>query len=326
MQVNIVSPPIMVSALLETFYKWAFSFYKAFTDMMQFSGVVNQGVRFHFSHSKMTQADNQIEWHKIWGLVKVFFDALLNFTIPIATLFFVIAIYRSLVTKPSDEQPKELVINIIRYVVVLVVSLHLFDILEWITLLTEEITHEFYNGHYEADKKFFDAGLNVINEALKNYNPPTLKELFKGNVQGFFDDIFTYVLYFLGALLTLAVFIGTGYSILMATINRIVKPLLMAPFSTIVLGIGVCSGTGQRMLWNFVKNYLGLCLSGVFILIALKMAPFLESLDLFNVSSVIGSGDAQWTKAVVAVIRINLPVVLTAGLVKSADAFMGKVF
>ncbi len=317
------------SKLLEMLYKWAFDFYKTLTDMMQFSGVTTQGVKFELSNFDASKGDGvmndfQIEWHSLWDLVKTFFESIEVFTIPIATLFFVIAIYRSVITKPADAQAKELVVNIVRYVAILVISLHLFDIVEWLTRLTEQITLSFYAGHKETNKEFFIKSLNIINAALDAYKPPSLSNLFSGDIGVFFENLFVYVLYFLFALLTLSVFVASGFSMLMATINRIVKPLLMAPFSAIVLGIGACSGEGERMLWRFARNYIGLCLSGVFIIIALRFAPILETINLFDLNLI--AGESQVSKAIMAVLSINLPVVFTAGLVKSADTFMGKIF
>ncbi len=317
------------STFLSSLYKWAFSFYKTLLDMMQFNGVTDAGTVFLFGTVKdpnnmKSAGDCQAQWHEIWNLVKIFFEALLNLSIPIATVFFLIAIYKSVITKPADEQAKELVVNIIRYVVILVLSLHLFDIMEWLTKLTESITSTFSSGHYNANKQFLQSGLNEINSALKAYSPPSVKSLFDGNVREFCDAIFTYVLYFLGGLLTIVVFVGAGYSMLMATINRIVKPIMMVPFSAIVLGMGVCSGEGERMIWRFARNFIGLCLSGVFILIVLKFTPYLEKIPLFQFTKL--AGNSPESKAIMAIFQINLPVVLTAGLVKSADIFMSKIF
>ncbi|MCR4567801.1 MAG: hypothetical protein K5769_07100 [Pseudobutyrivibrio sp.] len=312
------------SVLLESLYKWAFNFYKTFLDMMQFPRVTKQGVIFDFGNGK-TQGDFQFQWHHIWALVKSFFDSLLEFTIPIATVFFIIAIYKSVISKPADEQAKELVVNVIRYAVILVVSLHLFEIMEWFMKLMEDITFSFYSGHKQTNKDFFNSGLGTINAALNGYEPPSVWDLFQGKFRPFCDSIFTYVLYFLGGLLTLYTFVSSGYSMLMVSIHRIFKPIMMVPFSTIILGIGTCSGEGDRMLWRFFKNLLGLGLSGVFILIALKIGSYIEGKDLFaNLTTV--AGKSSEAKAIVALININIPVVLTTGLVKSADSFMGKIF
>ncbi len=285
-------------------------------------------------------AEAAIKWQSVWNVVKECFDALSAITIPIATIFFIIAIYKAVISKPPEEQPKQFFQEALHYVIIIFISVNLFTFLTEITRFSEDVTARIcnyttgedlaeellrYDSPAGQDGSFWTKGLDIIKKGIEQVPNPQFKDLAEGNLLDFCEKIFTFLLFFLGGLVTLLVFVSSGFTIVMATIQRIVKPLIMIPFSTIVVGLGACSGEGERMVWHYVKSFLGYCMSGVFIIMAIKMGLSLANLDLFNLEGVVSSTD-YFMSALVALFRVNLPIVITTGLVKSADTFMDKIF
>ncbi|MCR5196583.1 MAG: hypothetical protein K6D38_09695 [Pseudobutyrivibrio sp.] len=304
---------------LKSLYKWAFTLFDNLVQMVEFPNVTEEGVILQDGGSSIEGF--QVQWYRLWLAVKDCFEMLQCFIIPIATIFFIIAIFKSVTSKPADEQAKELLFNVLRFVAIALISTKLFDIIEWVVKLTEAITDAVYLRP-TIGRDFFDNGLNTIYDAISKYSTPTLKDLVKGEILAFCESIFMYVIYFLGGLATMVIFIKSGFSIVSAAVERIVKPLLMIPFSTIIIGMGVCSGEGERTVRNFFKCLLEYCLSGIFIVVALRLGAKLTAMDLFNINA---SGEIpDIVKAIYALFRINLPIVITSGLVKSADSFMDK--
>ncbi len=313
--------PLLAENFLLFLYEKAFDLFQALIEVMQFPC--------------LTQGNSRPEWHEIWIAAKGCFDLLKDITIPIATIFFIIAIYKTVISKPPEEQPKQFLVEALRFIMILFIAGNLFTILSLITEFSENLTNAVLNlcgGTKIENSKFWTDGLATIKNAIveneKNGNPK-FSELIEGDIVVFCEKIFVFLSYFLGGLVTLLVFGSSGFSIVMATIHRIIKPLIMIPFSTIVVGLGACSGEGERMMWHYAKSFLGYCMSGVFILMAVKMGLSLASLDLFNLSEVVKNPTTEGDRlmaALVALFRVNLPVVITSGLVKSADSFMEKIF
>ncbi|GEM_PF-2008248 len=374
---NIISQSVMVSSILTDLYSKAFELFKFLLRMMQFPHVASRlNERFGEAGSSLELIERQgadyanrdgwlfnsatnafesvlgdgLKWRNLWYIAKDCFTALESITIPIATIFFLISIYKAVISKAPEEQPKEFLLESIRFILIIFISTNLFTILTYITTFSEDLTDAVYaqqqqdttlskytsaGGDPNTGPDFWTQGMKTITDAIKKNEEsgdanPTFKDLMDGDIIRFCEKIFTYLLYFLGGIATLLVFASSGYTIVMTTIQRIIKPLIMMPFATIVVGIGASSGEGERMMWHYAKSFLGFCLSSVFILMAIKMGLSLADVDLFKLSDVMSTdinddGD-RLMLALIALFRVNLPVVITTGLVKSADSFMEKIF
>ncbi|MCR5196582.1 MAG: type IV secretion system protein [Pseudobutyrivibrio sp.] len=342
---NIQSHTVIVAGLLETLYEWAFGLFNSLLKLMQFNhmteapGVAQAAANMagaSVGASVGVQAGGQkVDWTPLWGVAKNCFTVLKDITIPIATIFFIVAIYKAVISKPPEEQFKQFFMESLKFIMVLFIAGNLFEFLTLITQITEGITDAVLSKAQPnfTDSKFFDDGKQQILTAIQNYDNPKLEDLCKGDILVFCEKIFTFLIYFLGGLGTIIIYGKAGFSIVMATIERIVKPLLMIPFSTIVVGIGACSEEGERMIWNYLKNFLAFSLSGVFILIAVNMGSALSGMPIFDLSGIVNMNNGVPSdageyiiSALVALFRINIPMLITSGLVKSADSFMSRVF
>ncbi len=316
-------------SLLEKLYKLAFNLLNNILKLMDFPNI--------------TESNSKGNWYCLWEASKVCFNEMLNVAIPIATIFFIIAIYKSVVSKPPEEQPKEFFIEAVRYMFIIFIISNLFNMLTLITEAADGVTDAVLNykdfnpkvAANDTGQKYADYGIDYDNSTIKAYlnkfcvedkDSHNIKKYEDKNVLDFFVDMFQYIFLFFGGLATLLIFGVAGYTIVMSTIQRIVKPLAMLPFSTIIVGMGACSGDGERAISNFVKKLIQHCLSGVFIILALKMGSLLARMDLFDVGSKWAIGEKNILWAFAGILNVNLPVILTTGLVKSSETFMEKVF
>lgn len=63
-----------------------------------------------------------------YGIVHSLYTSISSATIPIATCFFVIAIYKSVVTAPPEQQAQRFLMDGVRYCIILFVAANLWQI------------------------------------------------------------------------------------------------------------------------------------------------------------------------------------------------------
>ena len=75
-----------------------------------------------------------------YGIVHSLYTSISAATIPIATCFFVIAIYKSVVTAPPEQQAQRFLMDGVRYCIILFVAANLWQILGYIMEFSDGIT------------------------------------------------------------------------------------------------------------------------------------------------------------------------------------------
>jgi hypothetical protein len=75
-----------------------------------------------------------------YGIVHSLYTSISSATIPIATCFFVIAIYKSVVTAPPEQQAQRFLMDGVRYCIILFVAANLWQILGYIMEFSDGIT------------------------------------------------------------------------------------------------------------------------------------------------------------------------------------------
>ncbi len=319
--------PEPTTTIIEKMYSIAYKLFNNILNVAEFPHMTGRSLANRAATNTGLTAPNT-NFSGLWQVAQGYFETMLVLTVPIATLFFIISIYNSVVENPPEEQAKHFVFDIIRYALVIVISANLYNILTCVTEVAEDTTDIILDTGEQSSSSVYDysyenSPIKAAVERRKGH-PVDIKQFTKGNAVKFFDSIFEYITLFLGALITLLTFGVSAFTIVMAALQRIVKPLMMLPFSTIVIGMSACSGQGERTLMQYVKTLLGYCLSGVFMVMALKLGAKMATMNLihlgynFRGNSTIG--------ALAGVVNMNLPILITVGLIKSSEGFMGKVF
>jgi hypothetical protein len=285
------------------------------------NGITEKAIEL-FTTSPTTAADQDL-----YKITKNCYDIVIGCTVPLATLFFIIAIYKSVVSTPPEQQARKFLLDSIKYIIILYLSTQLWSILGYVMSFSDDMTTKieaYTSTEIKVNKS--DDLINEINHlTFKNdANILTSPGQFMTN---FMDSVGSHLIYMIGGVITIIVLTACGVSIISVAFQRIIKPLIIMPFAAVVLGIGACSGEGERMMWHYGKSFLGLCISGAFMVLALKLGDALVgnaiTEDLLNKSI---DGLESTYKSLVLVVQINLAALVVAGLLKSMDGMVSKVF
>ncbi|NEX02362.1 hypothetical protein SAMN04487829_1989 [Pseudobutyrivibrio sp. NOR37] len=262
----------------------------------------------------------------IWDTIENLFFAVKNSAIPLATLFFIIAIYKSVVSSPPEQALKKFLSDALKYAVVLLV----IDKLDKIILAIMEYANLFAKSFGMAGESNLSNGREAANvkacvESLDMDLGGVDVMDFGATIENFFEQMGPFILLFISGVITILVLVGSGLTVIGIAYQRIIKPLIMIPLSAIVLSMSCCSDEGSKTLWSMGKSFLGLCISGGFFVFAIRLGQNISGalLTLAPVSDASG-GDA--TEVLLAVVGANMCAIITTGLLKSMDAMVQKTF
>lgn len=247
----------------------------------------------------------------VYATAKSLYDAISDISIPIATVFFLIAILRDIVTAPSDQQTQKLFSSGLKYTVMLGILANLWLIMGYVIQIADGIT-----------AKFASAGTGYT-MSMDNH-PDLLAAITEIEDLSIWDgnNIFAKIMLFLAAIITLIVIVSSCISILSSAFQRIIKPLVILPFAAITVAMGAGSGESTRVMTQYLKTFFGFCISGAFMIVCVKMGVSLsDGLISFDMASL-----STYEKALYNSVQCAITPIVIAGLVKTADSIIGKFF
>ena len=261
---------------------------------------------------------------ELFNTAHTIFTVINRCTIPLAGLFFIIAIYKTVSSTPPEQQARKFMLDVLKYAIIIIISYKLWDILgqvmDFTAGLTSAINDQAGSSEINTDN---NAVVSAINELPLHFENHGLRiDKYIGDALVIVLDI---LIYFIGGLASIIILCATGLTVIGVAFERILKPLVILPFSAIVLGIGSCSGEGERMIWQYGKALLGMLLSGAFMIIALKLGNTLFA--NYNLASYLGDvGENSIVKGIVLVVSVDMEAIIITGLLKSMDSLVAKVF
>lgn len=260
-------------------------------------------------------------------------SALRCFSVPIAVIFFLIAIIKDTVSAPPEQSATRLLLDTTKCAALAIVINNLWTIMQGVCSVTDLITQKIANGSVIGNSY----KLYISNTCIKD-NIETVLEQAKPD-DGFITDIITnglgqtlmswlyYIgvnlLFLIAALVTLVIIVAAGISIVNAAFQRIIKPLAIIPFSSITVAMGAGTPEASRVTSQYFRSLFGLLLSGSFMIIAVKIGVTLISTNdiLANISST-----SPMQLALIYSIKVAVLPLIIAGLVKGADSILGRFF
>ena len=75
-----------------------------------------------------------------YATVHTFYNAIADATVPIATVFFIIAIYKSVISAPPGQQAQRFLQDALRYCMILYISANMWSIMGYLIDFTDGIT------------------------------------------------------------------------------------------------------------------------------------------------------------------------------------------
>ena len=261
----------------------------------------------------------------LYNTAYTIFKTISGCTIPLATLFFIIAIYKTVSSTPPEQQARRFLLDALKYVIILYISSQLWNILGYMLDFASGITSAINDGG--AYGQISTGEDNVVFQAVDD-----LKLSFGSHglnigeyISEALDIVVTILVYFIGGLASVIILGASGLTVIGVAFERIIKPLVILPFSAIVLGIGSCSGEGERLMWHYGKSLLALALSGAFMITAIKLGNAMFT--TYNIADrIVTDHGGQIIRAIITIVQVDMTAIIITGLLKSMDGLVGKVF
>lgn len=180
-----------------------------------------------------------------YSTVHTFYNAIADATVPIATVFFIIAIYKSVVSAPPGQQAQRFLHDALRYCIILYIAANMWSIMGYIIDFTDGITGKIsatsgYTLSVSGDME------NIIDTCLKL---PSF-ELSGEWLEKFWSTIGCSLLFLIGGIVLLFIMVASCLSIISSAFQRILKPLMILPFA----GIAIALGAGGHDIYHTKIN------------------------------------------------------------------------
>ena len=157
-----------------------------------------------------------------YSTVHSFYNAIADATVPIATVFFIIAIYKSVVSAPPGQQAQRFLHDALRYCIILYIAANMWSIMGYIIDFTDGITGKIsatsgYTLSVSGDME------KIIEDCLKL---PSF-ELSGEWLEKFWSTIGCSLLFLIGGIVLLFIMVASCLSIISSAFQRILKPLMI---------------------------------------------------------------------------------------------------
>ena len=251
-----------------------------------------------------------------YATVHTLYNSISRATIPIAACFFLIAIYKSVITTPSEQQLQRFLMDVIRNCIILFVAGHLWEILGYIISFADGITASIGSAgsmqlHLSGDLEA------IIHESLQL---PEF-ELSAEWIARLFEVIGSSVVLLIGGLTLILTMVASALSIISSAFQRILKPLIIMPFAGIAVAMGAGGAEVSRSLWTYTKTFLGFCISGAMMVVIIKCASTLCT----SLAALPMAGTTDIGKCIIITLQAAVTPIVIAGLVKSSDSIISRM-
>lgn len=252
-----------------------------------------------------------------YGIVHSLYTSISAATIPIATCFFVIAIYKSVVTAPPEQQAQRFLMDGVRYCIILFVAANLWQILGYIMEFSDGITASL--GGSVAYTLSMDGDLDrIITESL---SLPEF-ELSGEWIGKLFETLGCCILLLVGGIVLILVMVASSLSIISSAFERILKPLVLMPFAGIAVAMGAGGHEVSRSMVQFLKTFFGFCISGAMMVVIIKTGCVMCT-ELVS-DALYGSNDME--NCIMITVQAAITPIVIAGLVKGTDGMIQRMF
>lgn len=245
------------------------------------------------------------------------YNAISDATVPIATVFFIIAIYKSVISVPPGQQAMRFLQDALRYCIILYIAANMWKIMGYIIDFSDGITAKItatsgYTLTVSGDME------KIIDSSLKF---PAF-ELSGEWVEQFWTTIGCSLLFLIGGIVLLFIMVASCLSIVSSAFQRILKPLMILPFAGIAIALGAGGHDISRSLVSYIKTFFGFCISGAMMVIAIKCGVSLcTNFVSFDLSS-----SSDIAKCILITVQMSITPIVIAGLVKGSDAMIARMF
>ncbi len=248
--------------------------------------------------------------------VHAIYNSIASATIPIATCFFVIAIYKTVITSPPEQQAQRFLMDAVRYCIILFVAAHLWEILGYIIEFSDGVTARI--GSTSGYTLSMGGDLErIIEESLKFPEFEMTGEW----VEKLFETLGCAILLLIGGVVLVLVMVASCLSIISSAFQRILKPLIIMPFAGIAVAMGAGGHEVGRSMLQFLKTFFGFCISGAMMIVIIKCGCTLCT-ELVS-AGLTGNGDIE--NVIMITVQAAITPIVISGLVKGVDSIISRM-
>lgn len=252
--------------------------------------------------------------------IQTIYYGIADVTVPIATVFFIIAIYKSVISAPPGQQALRFMQDALRYCIILYISANMWNIMGYIMEFTDGLTSRIASVGGSASYSLSVSGdMERIIDACLAF--PKF-ELSGEWLAEFWEMIGCSLLFLIGGIVLLFIMVASCLSIISSAFQRILKPLMILPFAGIAIALGAGGHDISRSLVSYIKTFFGFCISGAVMVIAVKCGVSLcTNLVTFDLSSA-----SNIYKCILITVQMAITPIVISGLVKGSDSIIARMF
>lgn len=254
-----------------------------------------------------------------YSTVYTIYVSISDATVPIATVFFLIAIYKSVLQAPPEHQATRFLQDALRYCIILFIASQLWTIMGYIMDFTDGITDRV--GAVGSYQLSMGGDLETIMEDCLEWPGFNIFD-FGNSLKDLAEWVGCQLIFILGGLVLVVVMVASCLSIISQAFQRILKPLIILPFAGIAVALGAGSHESERSLYQYMKTFFGFCISGALMIICIKVGVSLTT----NLVSFDLSGASNIGKCVIMTVQAAAAPIVIAGLVRGSDAVVQRMF
>ena len=251
-----------------------------------------------------------------YSTVHTMFNAISDATVPIATVFFIIAIYKSVISAPPEQQAQRFLMDALRYCIILFVAANMWNIMGYIIDFSDGITSKM--GTTSGYTLSVNSSLeSIINStcALPSF------ELTGEWFSKLWSVIGCSLLFMIAGIVLVFIMVASCISIISSGFQRILRPLIILPFAGIAIAMGAGGHDISRSLLQYIKTFFGFCISGALMVICVKTGVTLcTTLVNFTLA---GSSDIY--KVILITVQSAITPIVISGLVKGTDSIVQRM-
>jgi len=252
-----------------------------------------------------------------YATVHTIFNSIADATVPIATVFFIIAIYKTVISSPPEQQAQRFLMDGLRYCIILFIASKAWTIMGYVMTFADGITAKI--GTVSGFTLAVNGDLESIINEVTAFPEFSLSGEWFGGVMNSLGCCF---LLMIGGVVLVFIMVASCISIISAAFQRVLKPLIILPFAGIAVALGAGGHEISRSLLQYVKTFFGFCISGALMIICVKtgvsLCTNLVSFDLSSASNIY--------KCVLITVQSGITPIVIAGLVKGVDGMVSRMF
>ena len=262
----------------------------------------------------------------VYSTCKNIYTAISDIALPIAIVFFLIAICKDVISTPPEQQIRKFLNDAFKFCILVGVLANLWDVMGYIMQIADGVTDKVANNANSTYQMTMSAELADIISEVNDLTPTTQIHFtsFGSDLiafaKEFLDITMTRLLFFIAAIVTLGVIVAACISIINCAYQRIIKPLVILPFSSITVAMASGSHEAERVATSYIKTFFGLCLSGAFMVVCVKLGVALTNGGFITSPN----GASVNTKVLFIAVENMVTPTIIAGLVKSVDNMIAR--